>query len=294
MDLYQIKHFVAVVEGGGFTKGAERVAVSQPAISASIAKLEAELNVKLLERRHSQVVPTPAGTRLLEMGRTILQTCNAAKSEVKAIADRRPLRIAVMSPLSSGPVSNLLNSFQQANPNIPIEVVDGHCDGWCNCDQLFGPLDEGDRDAVLSILNDRLASKFATQALFKIPYMLAVPADHRFAQRQAVSAGDLAGERLILPERCVYMLDVTNALASLGVRANVVYRTDNDDRALALVAAGFGLALVPGHFEIAGVKQVPVPDLAITRTIGLVWPRERENGDVKEFIAFAESHRWAA
>lgn len=230
MDLYQIKHFVAVVEGGGFTKGAERVAVSQPAIS--VAKLEAELNVKLLERRHSQVVPTPAGTRLLEMGRTILQTCNAAKSEVKAIANRRPLRIAVMSPLSSGPVSNLLNSFQQANPNIPIEV--------------------------------------------------------------AVSAGDLGGERLILPERCVYMLDVTNALASLGVRANVVYRTDNDDRALALVAAGFGLALVPGHFEIAGVKQVPVPDLAITRTIGLVWPRERENGDVKEFIAFAESHRWAA
>jgi len=294
MDLYQIKHFVAVVEGGGFTKGAERVAVSQPAISASIAKLEAELNVQLLERRHSQVVPTQAGTRLLEMGKTILQTCNAAKSEVKAIANRRPLRIAVMSPLSSGPVSNLLNSFQQANPNIPIEVVDGHCDGWCNCDQLFGPLDEGDRDAVLSILNDRLASKFATQALFKIPYMLAVPADHRFAQREAVSAGDLASERFILPERCVYMLDVTNALASLGVRANVVYRTDNDDRALALVAAGFGLALVPGHFEIAGVKRVPVLDLAITRTIGLVWPRERENGDVKEFIAFAESHRWAA
>ena len=64
MELYQIKHFVAVVEAGGFTKGAERVAVSQPAISASIAKLEAELNVKLLERRHSQVVPTPAGNAL--------------------------------------------------------------------------------------------------------------------------------------------------------------------------------------------------------------------------------------
>ncbi len=48
MELYQIKHFVAVVEAGGFTKGAERVAVSQPAISASIAKLEAELNVNCL------------------------------------------------------------------------------------------------------------------------------------------------------------------------------------------------------------------------------------------------------
>jgi len=67
--------------------------------------------------------------------------------------------------------------------------------------------------------------------------------------------------------------------------ANVVYRTDNDDRALALVAAGFGLALVPGHLRSPGVKQVAGADLAITRTIGLVWPRSGKNGDVKEFIA---------
>ena len=43
MELYQIRHFIAVVEAGGFTKAAERIEVSQPAISASIAKLEAEL-----------------------------------------------------------------------------------------------------------------------------------------------------------------------------------------------------------------------------------------------------------
>ena len=48
MELYQIRHFIAVVEAGGFTKAAERIAVSQPAISASIAKLEAELETRLL------------------------------------------------------------------------------------------------------------------------------------------------------------------------------------------------------------------------------------------------------
>jgi DNA-binding transcriptional LysR family regulator len=53
MELYQIKHFIAVAETGGFTKGAQRVAISQPAISASIAKLETELDVKLLDRRRS-------------------------------------------------------------------------------------------------------------------------------------------------------------------------------------------------------------------------------------------------
>ena len=50
MEIYQLKYFIAVVEAGGFTKAAERIDVSQPAISASIAKLEAELDAQLLDR----------------------------------------------------------------------------------------------------------------------------------------------------------------------------------------------------------------------------------------------------
>ena len=62
MELNQIRHFIAVAETGSFTKGAQRAAFSQPAISDSIAKLEAELDVKLLDRRGSSVVPTRTGT----------------------------------------------------------------------------------------------------------------------------------------------------------------------------------------------------------------------------------------
>jgi DNA-binding transcriptional LysR family regulator len=287
MELYQIRHFVAVVEAGGFTKAAQRVAVSQPAISASIAKLEAELNVKLLERRHGQVVPTAEGKRFLETGKAILRSCNAVKSELK-MTPCGCLKIGVMQPLSSEYVSKLLNSFQRANPNIPIEVADGHCDEWCHCEQLFGPVADGSRDAVLSIFNDRIASKFAGRVLFKTPYMLAVREDHRFARRQAVSLSELDDEPFILPKRCIFLQDVTNALASRGVRVRVVYRTDRDDRALALVAAGLGLALVPGYFVVPAVKQVPVTDLGISREVGLLWPRERKSPALREFIAFAE------
>jgi DNA-binding transcriptional LysR family regulator len=61
VELHQIKHFIAVAETGGFTKGALRVAVSQPAISTSIAKLEAELDVKLLDRRRPLWCRQPPG-----------------------------------------------------------------------------------------------------------------------------------------------------------------------------------------------------------------------------------------
>jgi DNA-binding transcriptional LysR family regulator len=283
MELYQLKHFIAVAEAGGFTKGAQWVAVSQPAISASIAKLEAELDVKLLERRHSQVVLTSAGMRLLEVGKTIVQTCNALKAEIRTIANRKPLKVGVLQLLSSGQVSGLLGAFRGANPSMPIEVVDG---SW---EQLFELLDEQELDAVLTIFNGK-ESKFATQVLFTMPYVLAVGEDHRFAERQAVSLGDLTNEAFILPDRCPCLQEVTNALASRGIKVHVVYETDRDDRALALVAAGVGVALVPGRFAVPTVKQVPISDLGIFRTVGLVWPREREDVDLREFVTFAENH----
>ncbi len=283
MELRQIRFFIAVAEAGGFTKGAQRVAVSQPAISASIAKLEAELDVKLLERRHSQVVLTPAGMRLLEVGKTILQTCNAVKAEIKTIANHKRLRIGILQLLFSGQVSRLLSAFRENSRDVTIEVVDG---AW---DQLFGLLDEQELDAAVTILNGKEA-KFASQGLFTMPYVLAVREDHRFAQRQAVTLADLDNEPFILPDRCPCLQEVTDALARRGTRARIVYQTDRDDRALALVAAGLGVALVPGRFEVPSVKQVTVADLGVSRTVGLVWLREREDGCLKEFIAFTESH----
>jgi DNA-binding transcriptional LysR family regulator len=286
VELHQIKHFIAVAETGGFTKGAQRVAVSQPAISTSIARLEAELDVKLLDRRRSPVVPTAAGSRLLEAGKKILQACKAVKAELKTITTPNRFRIGVLQSLSSGCVSKLLSSFRRANHHVAIEVVDG------SCEQLVEFLAERELDIVLTIVggNDL---KFASRVLFEEPYLLAVPKDHRFAQRRSVKLADLHGEPFIVRTRCDFYQDVTNVLVARGVKMRVVYQTDQDDRALALVAAGIGLALVPAHFEVSAVKQVPVLDLGISRAIGLLWSRERERANLKEFIEFAGGHCWA-
>ena len=105
---------------------------------------------------------------------------------------------------------------------------------------------------------------------------------------------DLDGESFIVRTRCDFYQDVTNVLVARGIKIRVVYQTDQDDRALSLIAAGIGLSLVPAHFDVSAIKQVPVLDLGLSREIGLLWSREREVGDLKEFIKFAESQCWAA
>lgn len=285
MELYQFRHFIAVVEAGSFTKGAQRASVSQSAISTSIAKIEAELDVKLLDRRLSPVGLTPAGKLLLEAGKDILQRYDAVTADLKAISEPRQLRIGVLRSLLlfDGAISTLLNSFKQANPHVPTKVIDDECE------PLHGLLAEQEIDTVLTMLRGD-ESEFANQALFKMPYMLAVREDHRFANQPAVNIGDLSGEPFILPTRGVNLQDLTHALSSRGIKIRVAAQTDNVYRALALVAAGIGAAVIPGHFEVASVKQVPVKELNITRTIGLIWPREGRKGSLKEFIKFAESH----
>jgi DNA-binding transcriptional LysR family regulator len=81
MELYQIRHFAAVAETGSFTKAAVRAAVSQPALSASIAKLEEELGVKLFHRSPKSVTLTPAGRRFQMTAQEVLGSCNKVKAE---------------------------------------------------------------------------------------------------------------------------------------------------------------------------------------------------------------------
>ena len=85
MEFRQLKHFVAVVETGSISAAARQLFLAQPAISASIKKLEGELNLPLLHRRERGVALTEAGQQFLHHARQILQQSKDAKLAMHAI-----------------------------------------------------------------------------------------------------------------------------------------------------------------------------------------------------------------
>src|SRR5271163_1584962 len=286
MELYQIRYFVAVAETGSFTKGASRAAVSQPAISAAIAKLEEEMGQKLLDRRQGSVVPTVAGGRLLDAAKDILVACNAIKSTLRAASTPETLRLGVLRTLPTIHVVGLLGAFRRAHPDIVIELFEGPRE------ELEKRLEEKKLDVCLTSLNDATAVK-ASIALLTEPYVLAVNQCHRFAKLKSVALEDLRGEPFILRTSCETFQDTTARLLERGIRTRVVYRTDQDDRALGLVAAGIGVALMPALYRAAGVVNVLISDFDTKRTIGMRWhPRASENKCLNALVSFACSHPW--
>src|SRR6202008_3903610 len=125
MELYQIRHFSAVAETGSFTKAATRAAVTQPALSASIAKLEEELGVRLFHRSPKSVTLTTAGHRFQITADGILDACNRVKAELQATTADRPLRIGVLRTLPSAHLARLVETLQRGLAGTRIELIDG-------------------------------------------------------------------------------------------------------------------------------------------------------------------------
>lgn len=287
MELYQIRHFVAVVETRSFTKAAVRVGVSQPALSASISKLEEEFGLKLLHRTPKGVLPTDAGRKLLSTSRDVLLACTRIKTELKSIAVERPMRIGVLRTLPSAHLTHLLSTFQSALPGTTIELFDG------SKEELRTQLSRGKVAACITS-SDEETEGVAAVELLREGYCLVVGHGHRFASLDSISLEQLHGERFIVRTHCETFDSTTQILTDRGIRTHIVFKTDQDDRALALIGAGLGVALMPVSFDAEKVRKVRVRDFHTERVITLEWSTDAVDERLERLITYITSYNWSA
>ncbi len=285
MELYQIRHFAAVADTGSFTKAAVRAGVSQPALSASVAKLEEEFGLKLLHRPPGAITPTAAGRRLLVTAREVLSACDRVKVDLKSADAEQPMRIGVLRTLPTAYLARLVEALHRAMPGTAVEL----CDGSRN--ELEEKL-ASRRLAACITSAGRLRSGRSSTVLVREDYGLVVGLRHRFSASDSIDLEELRGEAFIVRTHCETFASTTKLLVDRGIRTRVVYRTDQDDRALALVAAGLGVALMPALFDAPDVKRVNVRGFDAERLIELHWNEDADDARLDILTAFASSMDW--
>jgi DNA-binding transcriptional LysR family regulator len=285
MDIYQIRYFLAIVETGGFTKAAERLLVSQPSLSAGIKKLEQELGVMLFERGGRRAVLTAAGQFFLTKAQSILNDYHAVLHELKTFKAQPILRLGLLRTIRISPVAQLIAAFRQTYPNIAIELQDG------DPAALRERLEIGEIDLLVTGL-DEIEANGNTLPLFRQRIALAVANTHPFAQRKSVRWSELDGQPYIDRLHCRLRCSVKQQFEAQGLTQNVVYRADNEDWVIALVAAGLGVTVMAEWRDLPGVTYIAISDWEVERTIGLVWRAGQDNDSIKAFCQFAASHDW--
>lgn len=188
---------MAIAETGTFTAAAERVHVTQAAISMQIRQLERETGAKLFVRAPRRVILTEAGEKLLDRAHLILREYDAALAEMAALtgAEQGRLRIGSASAMvSADPLPQILRELKKAHPGAETSVTSG------TSEDLVQRLLTGELDAAfVSLPVD--ARGIQTELLSEDSLVAIASPRHRLGKQKVVSAYALAGEKLILGER---------------------------------------------------------------------------------------------
>lgn len=272
VDLRQLRLFVAVAEELNFTRAAERVNLSQPALSQQIRGLEEDLGVALFLRTARGAVLTPAGDVLLEEARRLLEAADQGVRRVRRAAglEDRALRVGFdfVELGSFPPLPSLLTAFRTQFPEAQVDIqVLPH-------DQVERAL-LGDRLDIAFAFGGPSDSKLGFHPLLEGHYQILLPEESPLHQVELISPELLMNERLLLPQLSVAAGEaLLTALSPAGSPPRVVYRGTGIAAFAGLVAAREGIALLPsalmGNALGPGLKARPL-EQGPAWSFGLMW-----------------------
>src|SRR5438094_900080 len=124
MELRQLRYFLAVAEEGNISRAAQKIFMTQPALSRQIRALEDEIGQCLLERQAHSIRLTPAGEALLRETRELLQHADQVLDRVRAAGRKVRLRVGYAPTFANGLLSAAVEQFAQKHPNAHVELFD--------------------------------------------------------------------------------------------------------------------------------------------------------------------------
>lgn len=277
MNLNQLKVFCEVVERNGFTRAAEALYLTQPAVSRQVRELEKHFGVELFEQIGKRIYPTEAGNTLYTYARQVFHTLDDLEVEVNQLKGLKAghLRIAASATAGTYLLPSLLGRFTRKYPGVEV-TLEIH-----NSQQVEQRLLEY-QQLDLGVIEQPVHE----DALYSVPFLtdelvVIVSADHPFAGRETISVAELRDERFILREEGAgtrTLLD--EEFARLDIRMKTAMQLGGAAAVKQAVAAGLGISVVSVRaiqLELAAgtLKAVRCPEMRLTRDVRYVHHRDK-------------------
>lgn len=273
MELYQLRSFSAVAELGHLTRAAERLHVSQPALSAQIKALEEELSVQLFERGATGMALTAAGRALLPEAERVIAAAQTLRGHALSLQGQVSGRVR-LGAIADPQLTRIADILRRAVDRFPLIEIDVH-------QEISGAAFEKVRDAELDA--SFYYGSSAHPAVISVPlreldFCIVTPA--AWAARLAgASWEELAAEPWIMtPPISTHHALATDLFAAHGMAPARRVEADHEAVICSLVAAGLGVALMRQDLAQQAKGAVAIwGDTRITTQLAYIRRREREN-----------------
>ncbi len=289
MELRHLRYFVAVAEELSFTRAALRLRTAQPSLSQQIRKLEADLQVQLLERSHHRVALTNAGRIYLQQARDILGRVENARRLARKAAEGEAGELSVgtfpsadarILPALRPLVAEMLPDLRLIlHSRYAVEPVAGLLSGSLDVAFMRGPVADDDLEEL---------------ELLREPLVIVLPTHHALAQRRSIPVQALDDLPCITLQRSLSppLYEAAAALyREAKIRMHAVSRADNVLGHLQMVQEGLGFALLPESISallppgvtFKPLEHDPRPEVSLV----VAWKRGNTSRLVREFVDLA-------
>lgn len=273
LDLLGLEAFVAVADLGSFQRAAARLGISQPALTRRLQRLETIVGQKLLIRRAQPIRLTPAGASLLPDANAALARLRDAMRRAGDRARDQDVEMGCLPTLAVRYLGAPLMRHRRKWPDGEVIIHDS------SATEIRAMLEDNRIDFALAAIGSE-SWMIVREPLIEEPFFLVCPQGHKLAARRSVAWDELAREPLIsIGPLSENRRLVEGAVAQIKLEANWRFEVRHLSTAVAMVAAGAGLTMLP-ESALAGevgkhVVAVPLVEPALTRSVGLLYRRDR-------------------
>lgn len=272
MEIASLRAFLAVAEQQSFSRAAERLYLSQPAVSKRIALLEEELKVALFDRIGRRVSLTPAGQTLLPRARRLL---NDAREIERALSDlsgeiRGRLLMATSHHIGLHRLPGPLKAFTGDHPGVDLEIRFMDSEAACHAVEI------GDLELAIVTLPPKALPHLQTDLIWDDPLVVMVGRDHPLSKRKQVTLETLLSYPAVLPSSNTYTRAILErAVQKAGLNLQVSMETNYLETLGMLTEIGLGWSLLPATQLTGQLVTLRVPGLALARQLGSVTHQKR-------------------
>ncbi len=283
METQDLAAFIEVADSGSFSVAAQRLHLTQPAISKRVAALEARLKQSLFDRIGRRISLTGAGHTLLPFARRVLQELEDGRRAISQLSEHISGRLSIGTSHHIGlhRLPPVLKGYTQRYPRVDLDLHFMDSENACEA-VLAGKLELGIVTLPLMPL-----AKLAQRRVWPDPLVVVVAPDHELTRSRRVSLTQLAAHPAVLPDAATYTHRIIKAaLLARGVAPHVRLATNYLETLKMLVAIGLGWSVLPRSMLDDSIVTLEVAGLALERELGLVWHERRsQSGPAQALIA---------
>lgn len=272
MELTTLRQFAVIAREGHITRAAGKLGVSQPALSAMLRKLEAEVGAPLLHRTAHGVEPTEAGRAFLDHAERSVRSADAAVEAVRELVglERGSIRIGGGATVTTYVLPPVISRFRAQHPGIRFYVREA------GSAEIAGAVSMGELDlGVITPPQRGAVDGLVLSGLATDAFRLIVPPGHRLEGRPSFRWGDLRGQSMVAFEAgSAVRAVIDRALGTAGVDVVVVMELRSIESIKRMVEQGVGIALV-SRFALAEGEGLVCADGEVERTLAIARRSDR-------------------